>query len=103
MSIPTASRPESGANAPKAQDPKDTTAPPEPALFRLIKAIEEISRLNTGGPPPPGVSADDFSGRDEDNDHVYLWIELPDYQGPDIDINLHGKTLMVRFDKSNSQ
>jgi hypothetical protein len=99
MSISTASRRKAKTDLkpsiPAIGDPGQTAS----ALLRLINAIEELSRLDIHGNPPPGDSAEGFDGRDEDDDHVYLWVKLPDYRGPDIDINLHGNTLMVRLEK----
>ncbi|MGE3818823.1 MAG: hypothetical protein AB7I30_05265 [Isosphaeraceae bacterium] len=86
-------------STPRTENPSHVS-PVEPALFRLVKAIQELSRVSRGGDPPADVVGDGFDGHDEDENHVYYWLNLPDYDGPDVDLNLHGKTLMIRFDKS---
>lgn len=101
MSLTTASRPKLRPNADMTKDSRAGAEGVEPALLRLVRALEDVARLNKGGtPPPPDAGENEFSGRDEDDDHVYLWVAVPDYSGPDIDINLHGRALMIRFAKS---
>ncbi|HMF34994.1 MAG TPA: hypothetical protein VKF17_00070 [Isosphaeraceae bacterium] len=70
-----------------------------PALFRLLKVLEELLRTDLGGTPPPDAPCDGFDGREEGDDHVYYFFNLPHYDGSDIDINVHGQTMIVLVEK----
>lgn len=99
MTTLLASRPKAKpGRKPQAVEPAQS-APLEPALFRLVKALQELSEMSRNGNPPIAPTGEDFDGHDEDDEHFYYWLNLPDHDGPDIDLNLHGKTLMIRFDK----
>ena len=94
-------KPNVGTDHPIHDETATTASRIEPTLMRLLPLLQELAGLG-GGPPPDGPDGgdDDSEGRDEDDHHVYYCVQLPERQGPDVDVNLHGQTLMIRIEKT---
>jgi hypothetical protein len=78
---------------------------PASVVRNLAAAIAALMKCyRRGAIPPAGPPSDPFDdpfdGREEDDNHVYLWLDLPARLGPDVDINVHGTMLMIRLTKA---